>query len=116
VGLFGNDRQHGPGGNPMITPRRRFTSARMGERSDSKKAVTAETLVQLGAERLTNIPLQLAEEQPTIKRRLRLELAGEAGAEITAAEIGSASRRSRRTARRPCRMRCEWLRQWLHRR
>lgn len=54
----------------------------------SKKTVTAENLVQLGAERLADLLLLLAEEQPTIKRRLRLELAGEAGAEIIAAEIG----------------------------
>jgi hypothetical protein len=54
----------------------------------SKKTVRAENLVQLGAERLVDILLQLAEEQPTVKRRLRLELAGEAGADIIAAEIG----------------------------
>ena len=53
-----------------------------------KKTVTAETLVRLGAERLAGILVQLAGEQPAIKRRLRLELAGEAGGEIVAAEIG----------------------------
>jgi hypothetical protein len=53
----------------------------------SKKTVTAENLVRLGAERLVDILLELADEQPAIKRRLRLELAGEAGGEIVAAEI-----------------------------
>ena len=53
----------------------------------SKKTVTAENLVRLGAERLAGILLELAGEQPAIKRRLRLELAGEAGGEIIAAEI-----------------------------
>ena len=53
----------------------------------SKKTVRAENLVRLGAERLAGILLELAGEQPAIKRRLRLELAGEAGGEIIAAEI-----------------------------
>lgn len=53
----------------------------------SKKTVAAENLVRLGAERLAGILLELAGEQPAIKRRLRLELAGEAGGEIIAAEI-----------------------------
>ena len=55
----------------------------------SKKtvAVASDTLVRLGAERLASILLELADEQPAIKRRLRIELAGEAGAEIIAAEM-----------------------------
>ena len=53
-----------------------------------KHLVTPETLVRLGAERLAGILMELAEEQPAIKRRLRLELAGAAGGEIVAAEIG----------------------------
>ena len=43
-------------------------------------AVAAENLVRLGAERLAGILLELAGEQPAVKRRLRFELAGEAGA------------------------------------
>lgn len=54
----------------------------------SRKTVTAENLVRLGDERLAGILLELAGEHPLIKRRLRLELAGEAGSEIVAAEIG----------------------------
>jgi hypothetical protein len=71
----------------------------------SKKTITAENLVQLGTERLADILLQLAEEQPTVKRRLRLELAGKAGAEIIAAEIGK-----RITALRSARSFIDWQR------
>ena len=53
-----------------------------------RTTVTADTLVRLGAQRLAGILLDLADEQPTIKRRLRLELAGHAGGETIAAEIG----------------------------
>src|SRR5271163_4577563 len=53
----------------------------------SKKTIGTENLVRLGAERLASILLELAGEQPAVKRRLRLELAGEAGGEIIAAEI-----------------------------
>jgi hypothetical protein len=53
-----------------------------------KQTVVAENLVRLGAERLADILLDLADEQPAIKRRLRLELAGEAGGETVAAEVG----------------------------
>ena len=56
-------------------------------RGAAKQTVTAENLVRLGAERLADILLELASEQRAIKRRLRLELAGEAGGEIIAAEI-----------------------------
>jgi hypothetical protein len=49
--------------------------------------VATENLVRLGVERLAAILLGLANEQPAIKRRLRLELAGEAGGEIIAAEM-----------------------------
>ena len=52
-----------------------------------RTTVTADTLVSLGAQRLAGILLDLAEEQPAIKRRLRLELAGQAGGETIAAEI-----------------------------
>jgi hypothetical protein len=54
----------------------------------SKRTVTAENLVRLGAERLAGILLDLAGEHPATKRRLRLELAGEAGGETVAAEVG----------------------------
>ena len=50
-------------------------------------AVAADNLVRLGAERLAGILLELAGEQPGIKRRLRFELAGEAGGEMIAAEM-----------------------------
>ena len=50
-------------------------------------AVAADNLVQLGAERLAGILLELAGEQPAVKRRLRFELAGEAGGEMIAAEM-----------------------------
>jgi hypothetical protein len=55
----------------------------------SKKtaAVAIENLVRLGVERLAAILLELANEQPAVKRRLRVELAGEAGGEIIAAEV-----------------------------
>jgi hypothetical protein len=53
-----------------------------------KQTVVAENLVRLGAERLAGILLDLAGEQPAIKRRLRLELAGESGAETVVAEVG----------------------------
>ena len=55
-------------------------------------AVAADNLVRLGAERLAGILLELAGEQPAVKRRLRFELVGEAGGEmITASQIASAS-------------------------
>ena len=50
-------------------------------------SVTTENLVRLGAERLAGILLELANEQPAVKRRLRVALAGEAGGEIIAAEV-----------------------------
>jgi hypothetical protein len=68
-----------------------------------RTAVTADTLVSLGAQRLAGILLDLAGEQPTIKRRLRLELAGQAGGEIIAAEISK-----RLTALRSARSFIDW--------
>ena len=55
----------------------------------SKKsvAVATENLVRLGVERLAAILMEFANEQPAFKRRLRVELAGEAGGEIIAAEV-----------------------------
>ena len=68
-----------------------------------RTTVTADTLVSLGAQRLAGILLDLAGEQPTIKRRLRLELAGQAGGEIIAAEISK-----RLTALRSARSFIDW--------
>ena len=50
-------------------------------------ALAADNLVRLGAERLAGILLELAGEPPAVKRRLRFELAGEAGGEMIAAEM-----------------------------
>jgi hypothetical protein len=50
-------------------------------------AVATDNLVRLGADRLAGILLELADEQPAVKRRLRFELAGEAGGEMIAAEM-----------------------------
>jgi uncharacterized protein DUF6880 len=53
----------------------------------SKKSVNAENLAALGAQRLAAILMDLAEQDAETKRRLRLELAGQAGGEIITAEI-----------------------------
>jgi hypothetical protein len=50
-------------------------------------AVATENLVRLGVERLASILMEFASELPAVKRRLRVELAGEAGGEIIAAEM-----------------------------
>ena len=42
---------------------------------------------RVGAERLAGILLELAGEQPAVKRRLRFKLAGEAGSEMIAWEM-----------------------------
>jgi hypothetical protein len=68
-----------------------------------RTTVTADTLVSLGAQRLAGILLDLAGEQPTIKRRLRLELAGQAGGETIAAGISK-----RLTALRSARSFIDW--------
>ncbi|MDO9248815.1 MAG: hypothetical protein Q7U11_20350, partial [Phenylobacterium sp.] len=57
------------------------------KRPGSRKTVTAANLADLGAARLAEILLEVAEAQPTIKRRLRMELAGEVGPEDLATEI-----------------------------
>ena len=54
----------------------------------SKNTVTTDNLAALGAERLAAILIELAADHATIKRRLRLELAGEAGGDAIAAQIG----------------------------
>ena len=53
-----------------------------------KKAVNLANLEALGAKRLAEILLELGAEDAGIKRRLRLELSAEAGAEAIAADIG----------------------------
>ena len=53
----------------------------------AKKTVNLENLEGLGARRLAKILLELGEEDAEIKRRLRLELAGEAGAGAITADI-----------------------------
>src|SRR5271168_2238577 len=52
----------------------------------SKKTVTVENLAALGSDRLAGILMALAKDDADIRRRLRLELAGQAGEDI-AAEI-----------------------------
>jgi hypothetical protein len=53
----------------------------------SLKKVTPDNLVNLGAERLAAILAEVAETRPDVKRRLRMELAAEQGAEHLAVEI-----------------------------
>ncbi|MFZ1425550.1 MAG: DUF6880 family protein [Geminicoccaceae bacterium] len=54
----------------------------------SKKALNPANLEALGARRLAEILLELGTGDAGIKRRLRLELAAEAGAEAVAADLG----------------------------
>lgn len=54
----------------------------------SRKAVNLANLEALGAKRLAEILLELGMGDAGIKRRLRLELSAEAGAEAVAADIG----------------------------
>jgi hypothetical protein len=53
----------------------------------SRKKVTPENLARLGAERLAEIVAAAAATRPELKRRLRMELAAEQGAEHLAVEI-----------------------------
>ena len=53
-----------------------------------KSAVNLTNLEVLGAKRLAEILLELGMEDVGIKRRLRLELSAEAGAEAVAADLG----------------------------
>ena len=53
----------------------------------SLKRVTAANLAGLGADRLAEIIVEVAETRPDLKRRLRMELAAEQGPEHLAAEI-----------------------------
>jgi len=54
----------------------------------SKKTLNLDNLEALGAKRLAEILLELGAGDAGIKRRLRLELSAEAGAEAVAADIG----------------------------
>jgi hypothetical protein len=54
----------------------------------AKKPVNLANLEALGAKRLAEILLELGTEDAGIKRRLRLELSAETGAEAIAADIG----------------------------
>jgi hypothetical protein len=65
--------------------------------------VTTENLVRLGVQRLASILMELASEQPAVKRRLRVELAGEAGGDIIATEMNK-----RITALRSARSFIDW--------
>jgi hypothetical protein len=53
----------------------------------SLKKVTPENLARLGAERLAEIVADAADSRPDLKRRLRMELAAEQGAEHLALEL-----------------------------
>lgn len=55
--------------------------------SSSQKKVTAENLAALGAERLAEILVEVAETRADLKRRLRMELAAEQGVGPLAGEI-----------------------------
>ena len=54
----------------------------------SKTTVTLDNLTPLGPERLAAILVELADDDAEVKRRLRLELAAQAGGDTIAAEIG----------------------------
>lgn len=57
------------------------------KKAGARKALNAANLAELGPERLAVLLMEVAESGAAIKRRLKLELAGEAGANILAAEI-----------------------------
>ena len=69
----------------------------------SKKTVTLDNLAALGPERLAAILVDLAEDDAEVRRRLRLELAAQAGGDAIAAEIGK-----RITALRKARSFVDW--------
>ncbi len=75
------------------------------KRTGSRKTLTAANLVALGGEHLAAILMDAAEDDPSLKRRLRLELAGAAGPEHLVNEISKRlvaleGRRSRRRVER----------------
>jgi len=53
-----------------------------------RQTLTADSLAALGPERLAAILLELADANPEVRRRLRLELAAQAGGDAIAAQIG----------------------------
>jgi hypothetical protein len=53
----------------------------------AKKSVTSANLELLGATRLANLLIEISQDDLKLRRRLRYELAGEAGVEAVAAEI-----------------------------
>lgn len=57
------------------------------KRAGSRKTLNAPNLVALGADRLAAVLLDVADGDPGLKRRLRMELASEVGAEHLATEI-----------------------------
>lgn len=57
------------------------------KRAGSRKNVNAANLEALGAERLAALLMEAADEDAALKRRLRMELAGEVGAEHLGIEI-----------------------------
>lgn len=75
------------------------------KRAGSRKTVNAANLATLGADRLAAILMDAGEDDPDLKRRLRMELAGEAGADHLATEIGK-----RLTATETRRSRVHWRR------
>lgn len=69
--------RNGDGRTPLATVKR----------TGSRKTLTSANLAALGAERLAELLIDVAEGHAQIKRRLRLELAGEIGPEDLAAEL-----------------------------
>ncbi|RYG03693.1 MAG: hypothetical protein EON94_03495, partial [Caulobacteraceae bacterium] len=57
------------------------------KRAGSRKTLNAPNLIALGAERLAAVLMDVAEGDPSLKRRLRMELASEVGADHLATEI-----------------------------
>ncbi|MES3027313.1 MAG: hypothetical protein V4820_05610 [Pseudomonadota bacterium] len=57
------------------------------KRAGSRKTLNAPNLVALGAERLAAVLMDVADGDPSLKRRLRMELASEVGADHLANEI-----------------------------
>ena len=58
------------------------------KRAGARKTVNAANLATLGPEALAELLLEIGGDYPAVKRRLRLELAGEVGAADLAAELG----------------------------
>src|SRR5208337_2629459 len=76
------------------SPRGVSTACGSDEIMASKKTVTVENLAALGTDRLVGILMALAKDAD-IRRRLRLELAGQAGSEAERQAFGANSPKSR---------------------